>query len=53
VLPAVIFAVYFAFMSWLIGYACWTARPVPLPEVAPADLVVLEPDRNEGGQQAA
>ena len=48
-LPAVIFAVYFAFMSGLVGYICWTGRHVGLPdaEVPAVDLPVREPDEDD------
>jgi hypothetical protein len=53
VLPFLLFAVYFALMCGLIGYACTTGRPPAVPDVADAELMVLEPDPGEGGQLAA
>jgi len=55
VLPFLLFAAYFALMAGLIGYVCWTGRPPGVfdGEVESAELTVAEPDRDEGGQQAA
>lgn len=48
-LPVVIFAAYFAFMSGLLGYICWTGRHCPLPdaEVPTVELAVRDPGEDD------
>jgi len=53
VLPALLFAAYFALMCVLIGFACAPGRPPKVPDVEGVELTVAEPDRDEGGQAAA